>query len=214
MSYDYGNWVLVLVNVFIFYVFIKESFKPTTKVDWQSFRMIMAFIVALFAEMYGFPLTIYLLTSYFGNRLNLDFSHNNGHLLTTLLNIPGDPHFNFIHMLSIGFIIFSVVLLGKSWKILYAAQKNHQLATTGPYKFIRHPQYIAFILLIIGFLLQWPTIITILMAPFMIIRYVVLAHVEDKRMMDEHPRLFQRYRQLTPGFFPSVASIVKVIRSQ
>lgn len=205
---------MVFINVLIFYVFIKGSFKPTTKVDWQSFRMIMAFIVALFAEMYGFPLTIYLLTSYFGNRLNLDFSHNNGHLLTTLLNIPGDPHFNSIHIISNGLIIGGIILLGKAWKILYTAQKKHRLATTGAYKFIRHPQYSAFILIIIGFLLQWPTIITLLMAPLLIIRYILLAQSEDKRMMIEHPKTFQLYCLRTPGFFPSITYVIKAVLPQ
>lgn len=205
---------MVLINILIFYVFIKESFKPTTKVDWRTFGEIMAFIVALFAEMYGFPLTIYLLTSYFGNRLNLDFSHNNGHLLTALLKIPGNPHFNIIHIISNGLIIGGIILLGKAWKILYTAQKKHRLATTGAYKFIRHPQYVAFILIIIGFLLQWPTILTLLMAPILIIRYILLAKSEDKHMMIKHPKTNQLYRLRTPGFFPSITYVIKAVLPQ
>lgn len=207
--YDYGNWIMVFLNIGIFYIFIKESFKPTTKVDWRSFQMIMAFIIALFAEMYGFPLTIYLMTSYLGKRFNLDFTHNNGHLLNTLLGIKGDPHFNIIHLISNVLIVVGLLLLARAWKALYAAQRKYKLATLDVYKYIRHPQYLAFILIIVGFLIQWPTIITLLMAPILIIRYILLAKSEDSLMKLTHPTTYGVYRRTTPGFFPSVMIIAK-----
>lgn len=213
--YDYGNWLMVALNIFIFYYFIKESFKPTTKVDWMSFRMIMAFIVALFAEMYGFPLTIYLLTSYFGSKIpNLNFAHDNGHLLNTLLGIKGDPHFSVLHIISNVFIIGGIFLISQAWKTLYTAQKDHALATSGVYKYLRHPQYAAFILIIIGFLLQWPTFITLIMAPILIVRYVILAKSEEKQMLHEHSKSYQIYHRETPGFFPSIGHLLKTVLTQ
>lgn len=206
--YDYGNWLLVLFNIVLFLYFIKSAFKPRTKIDWRTYRIFGAFIVALFAEMYGFPLTIYLLTSFFGNRLGLDFAHNNGHILNTLLGLKGDPHFNILHITSYVFIIGGLILLGKAWEVLYKSQKQNQLATTSVYKYIRHPQYLAFILIIFGFLVQWPTIITLVMAPILIFRYIRLARAEEKEMLKEFGSVYKVYKNKVPGFFPSVKHLL------
>lgn len=214
MQNDYGQWWLAAFNIFLFGYFIKEAFKPVTKVDWRSFRMIMAFIIALFLEMYGFPLTIFLLTSVFGNRLEIDFSHNSGHLLNDFLGFRGDPHFSPPHILSYILVISGIVLLGKAWKVLYGSAKKHVLATSGPYAYIRHPQYLAFILIIIGFLLQWPTLITLLMAPILIWQYVRLGRQEDKQMLARFGDGYELYRQRTPGYFPKVESIVVNLRKK
>lgn len=202
--YDYGNWFLVIFNIILFLYFIKSAFKPRTKIDWRTYKIFGAFIVALFAEMYGFPLTIYLLTSFFGNRLGLDFTHNNGHILNTLLGLQGDPHFNILHIASYALIIGGLMLLGKSWEVLYKSQKENTLAITSVYKYIRHPQYLAFILIIFGFLIQWPTLITLIMAPILIFRYVRLARPEEKKMLKVFGKEYAAYKARVPGFFPSL----------
>ncbi len=211
MGYDYGNWLLVIVNIVLFLYFIKSAFKPRTKTDWTTFRYFGAFIVALFAEMYGFPLTIYLLTSYFGNRLGLDFTHNNGHILNTLLGLNGDPHFNILHIVSYALIIGGLVLLGKAWEVLYKAVRRHKLATTSVYAYIRHPQYLAFILIIFGFLVQWPTLITLFMAPILIWRYIRLAKTEEKEMLQKFGSAYAMYKKKTPGYFPSIKKLFNKI---
>lgn len=209
MEYDYGNWLFVLFNIVLFLYFIKSAFKPRTKTDWRTYHIFGAFIVALFAEMYGFPLTIYLLTSFFGNRFGLDFTHNNGHILTTLLGLKGDPHFNILHIASYALIIGGLILLGKAWEVLYSATKQHKLATDSVYKYIRHPQYLAFILIIFGFLVQWPTIITLLMSPILIFRYVRLAKLEDKEMLKQFGSTYALYKKETPGYVPSIKIFMK-----
>jgi len=205
---DYGNWLLVALNIILFLYFIKSAFKPRTKTDWATFRYFGAFIVALFAEMYGFPLTIYLLTSYFGNRLGLDFTHNNGHILNTLLGLKGDPHFSILHIISYALIIGGLVLLGSAWEVLYKAVRRHRLATGNVYQYIRHPQYLAFILIIFGFLVQWPTLITLLMAPILIWRYIRLARIEEKEMLQKFGTTYAKYLRKTPNYFPSIKKLV------
>ncbi len=209
--YDYGNWLLVLFNIILFLYFVKSAFKPRTKTDWRTYRIFGAFIAALFAEMYGFPLTIYLLTSFFGNKLGLDFTHNSGHLLNTLLGIKGDPHFSIFHIISYALIIGGLLLLGKAWEILYNAQKHHKLATESVYRYVRHPQYSAFIMIIFGFLVQWPTLITLIMAPILIVRYIKLARQEERDVEKQFGYAYRQYKTKTPGFFPSLVTIFQEI---
>lgn len=204
MEYAYGNWLLVLLNVVLFLYFIKSAFKPRTKTDWRTYKIFGAFIVALFAEMYGFPLTIYLLTSVFGSRLGLDFTHNNGHILNTLLGLQGDPHFNILHITSYALIIGGLILLGKAWEVLYKSQKHQKPAINSVYKYLRHPQYLAFIMIIFGFLIQWPTLITLVMAPILIFRYIRLAKAEEEEMLKKFGSVYRVYKNEVPGFFPSI----------
>lgn len=212
MEYAYGNWLMVLINIILFLYFLKTVFKPKTKTDWRSYRALGAFFVALFAEMYGFPLTIYLMTSFFGNRfLNLDFSHNNGHILNTIFGIKGDPHFSPFHIVSYALIFGGFLLIAKSWEVLYKAQKEDKLATTGAYHFIRHPQYLGFILIIAGFLFQWPTLITLFMAPILIIRYIRLGKEEEKAVAKKFGHEYALYKNETPAYIPSLKMMSAIL---
>jgi len=198
MKYEYGNWFLVVIISVVFLFFLKSVFKPRTRTDWQTYQSFSAFIIALFAEMYGFPLTIYLLTPFFGNKfLNIDFSHDSGHILNKILNLGGDPHFNWLHMLSNGLIVGGLILIASAWEILYKAQKQNILAVIGIYRHLRHPQYTGFILIIIGFLLQWPTLITLIMAPILIVRYFILAKQEEKEMEKRFGKTYLNYKKRT-----------------
>ena len=157
-STAYGLWGLVFLNSAIFIAFAFSFFKPHTTTDWRTFGAFSGFIVALFVEMYGFPLTLYLLSGWLAARYpGVDFlSHDSGHLLHTLLRIKGDPHFDIFHILSNVFILGGFLILSYAWQTLWQAQRRHQLACTGLYAWMRHPQYVGFILIMFGFLLQWP----------------------------------------------------------
>ena len=200
----YGLWFMVIINSAIFLMFAFSFTRPKTKRDWRSFGAFGSFIVALFAEMYGFPLTIYLLSGWLIKRYpGLDiYTHNSGHLWETLFNINGDPHFNFLHILSNVVIFVGFYIIAVSWKVLYESQKNHTLAITGPYAKVRHPQYIGFVLIMFGFLIQWPTLITLIMFPILITMYIHLAKVEEKEMLQEFGELYQKYLDETPRFWP------------
>jgi protein-S-isoprenylcysteine O-methyltransferase Ste14 len=199
----YGLWMLVLINSAIFILFAFSFFKPKTKRDWRTFGSFSAFLVALFVEMYGFPLTIYLLSGWLQSRFpGVDLGHDAGHLWYSLLGFEGDPHWNPIHILSNVVIVGGFLLLAAAWRVLYAAQQAGTLATTGPYRYVRHPQYVGFILVMLGFLLQWPTLVTLAMFPILVAMYVRLAHREEREVAAELGARWSAYADVTPRWFP------------
>lgn len=200
----YGLWSLVIINSLVFILFAFSFTRPRTTRDWRSLSAYSAFIMALFAEMYGFPLTIYLLSGWLGSRypdVNL-YAHETGHLWHTLLGMKGHGHVDPLHIFSEVLIFGGFFLLAASWEVLYRAQRTQTLATTGPYARIRHPQYAAFIVIMLGFLLQWPTIPTVLMFPVLVAMYVRLAHKEEDAVRAEFGESYARYAAATPAFFP------------
>ncbi|WP_137895353.1 isoprenylcysteine carboxylmethyltransferase family protein [Ramlibacter sp. 2FC] len=207
MSHDtpaYGLWTLVFFNSAVFILFAFSFFKPATSRDWRSFGAYSAFIVALFVEMYGFPLTLYLLSGWLQSRYpKLDIlSHDAGHLWATLLGEKGDPHFGVLHIASYVLLGGGFWLLSSAWHVLYHAQRHGILATTGPYARIRHPQYLAFVLILLGFLLQWPTLLTLLMLPVLLFMYARLAMTEETEMRAQFGEAYERYTRRTPRFIP------------
>lgn len=160
--------------------------------------------MALFVEKYGFPLTIYLMSGWLQTQYpGLDIlSHNSGHLWSTLLGEKGDPHFGVLHIGSYIFLGLGFFLLSKAWNVLYHAQRRHTLATAGPYARIRHPQYVAFVLILLGFLLQWPTLWTLVMFPVLFVMYARLAAKEESEMATRFGDDYQEYAKRTPRFIP------------
>lgn len=200
----YGLWALVVVNAAVFLVFAFSFTRPHTARDWWSFGAFAAFIIALFTEMYGFPLTIYLLSGWLLRRfpgLEL-WTHDTGHLWETLLGWTGDPHLNPLHLLSNLVIAAGFILLAAAWEVLYKAQRNRTLATSGPYRVVRHPQYGGFILIMLGFLLQWPTLPTLVMFPILVVMYVRLARREEADARAQFGPTYAMYARRTPPFLP------------
>jgi protein-S-isoprenylcysteine O-methyltransferase Ste14 len=193
----------------VFILFAYSFFKPRTGRDWRSFGAFSAFLVALFTEMYGFPLTIYLLSGWLQSRYpDVDwFSHDAGHLLEMMFGWKTNPHAGPFHLLSFVFIGLGFVLISVAWKALYDAQQSRSLATSGPYSYVRHPQYIGFILVMLGFLVQWPTILTLAMFPVLVAMYVHLAHVEEREVRAEFGATYDRYAASTRAWFPRLARL-------
>ena len=201
----YGLWTLVVLNSAVFLTFAFSFTKPQTARDWRSFGAFAAFIVALFAEMYGFPLSIYLLSGWLQTRYpGLDlFSHDNGHLWSTLLGSKGDPHLSPLHLASYLLLAGGFWLLASAWNVLYHAQRRQALATAGPYARIRHPQYVAFVLILLGFLLQWPTLLTLAMFPVLLAMYARLAISEEAEMRRLFGATYEAWAARTPRFVPA-----------
>ncbi|MEW6597006.1 MAG: isoprenylcysteine carboxylmethyltransferase family protein [Pseudomonadota bacterium] len=200
----YGLWSLVILNSALFIFFGFSFFKPKTKRDWRSFGAFSAFLVALFTEMYGFPLTIYLLLPWLKTQFpGVDWlTHDSGHLLEETIGWRGNPHFGPFHILSDIFIGGGFWLLAASWPPLYRAQKEGRLAAEGPYARIRHPQYVAFVLVMFGFLLQWPTIVTLAMFPILVVMYWRLALAEERDATNAFGEAYLAYKATTPAVFP------------
>lgn len=215
MNHDgpaYGLWMLVFINSAVFILFAFSFTKPQTRRDWRSLGGFSAFVVALFAEMYGFPLTIYLLFGWMQQKFPQTdlLSHESGHLWHLLLGLKGDPHFDILHLLSHVFVLGGLFLLAAAWRVLHAAQQRGALAVTGPYTYVRHPQYVGFVLIMFGFLLQWPTLLTLLMFPVLVIMYVRLARREETEVRRQHGAEYEQYAAKTPAFLPRLRSMRKV----
>ena len=200
----YGLWSLVVINSLVFIIFAFSFAKPQSSRDWRSFSAFSAFLIALFTEMYGFPLTIYLLSGWLAQQFpGVDFlSHDAGHLLEVIFGWRSNPHFGPFHILSTILIVLGFWLLASAWKVLYAAQRTRRLATTGPYARVRHPQYIGFVLIMTGFLLQWPTLVTLAMFPVLVFMYWRLARREEKDAREAFGEAYRRYEEDTPAFLP------------
>jgi protein-S-isoprenylcysteine O-methyltransferase Ste14 len=205
----YGLWSLVFINSAVFIIFAFSFFKPQTKRDWRSFSAFSAFLVALFTEMYGFPLTIYLLSGWLQSKYpDVDwFSHDAGHLLEMMFGWKSNPHFGPFHLLSFAFIGGGFLAISAGWKMLYDAQRRRTLATTGIYSYVRHPQYVGFILVMFGFLLQWPTLLTLAMFPILVFVYVRLSRIEEREVLDEFGADYEEYMRDVPAFLPRLGDL-------
>jgi methanethiol S-methyltransferase len=207
----YGLWGLVIVNSVVFILFAYSFFKPRTGRDWRSFGAFSAFLVALFTEMYGFPLTIYVLSGWLQSRYpNVDwFSHDAGHLLEMMFGWKTNPHFGPFHVLSFAFIGAGFVVIAGAWRVLYEAQQRRVLAPAGPYAYVRHPQYVGFVLVLLGFLVQWPTVLTLAMFPVLVFMYVKLARAEERETLVAFGDAYRKYMADVPAFVPDLTAKLK-----
>ena len=201
--YDYGLWFMVIVNAALLLVFLLSFLRPAQRREWGGFGVVAAFLVALFTEMYGFPLTIYLLAAALGRDPFPDpFAHESGNLIASLLGIE---QWSWLFMLAGGVLIMiGVLIVAAGWRRVYAAQRNESLATDGAYEIVRHPQYSGLLVMIAGALVQWPTLVTVVMAPVLAFTYVRLAAREEAAMRRRFGAAYDDYARRTPAFIPAV----------
>ncbi len=200
----YGLWTLAVLNAAFFIFFAWSFYTPLTTRDWRSFGLYSAFVVALFAEMYGFPLSLFLLSGWLSSRFpEVNWlSHDAGHVLEMMFGWRSNPHIGPLHILSFVLIGGGFWLLARAWPVLYQAQRSGELAQTGPYARLRHPQYVGFALIMTGFLVQWPTLLTLVLYPVMLITYVRLAINEEHETRARFGTAYEQYADAVPRFFP------------
>jgi protein-S-isoprenylcysteine O-methyltransferase Ste14 len=205
MGDDFGGglWLLVALDSALFIAFAASFFRPQTSRDWRVMGAYSAFIVALFAEMYGFPLTLYLLSGWLGTAFPLLLpTHAGGHLLNDLIGWTGDPHVSPFHIASYVLMIAGFLVLSRAWPVLWKAQREDELAAAGPYARVRHPQYAGFLLIMIAFLVQWPTLVTVGMFPILAFAYRRLALTEEREMRRRFGTRYDDYAAVTPRLLP------------
>lgn len=200
-EYAYGMWVIVIFNIGLFLFFILSYLTPKGQLEWRNMGVVIAFIVALFSEMYGFPLTIYLLTGWLGDAYPVlqPFNHKFGHLWVVVFG-GSDEAWATVMGLSLLIMLAGFVLMSKGWRQVHAG--HGELVIEGVYAYVRHPQYTGLILLIVAFLVQWPTLLTVIMAPILLYAYVRLARSEERMMQAQFDDVYLEYAKDLPKFFP------------
>tara|TARA_B100000965_G_scaffold393585_1_gene404681 strand:- start:2383 stop:3081 length:699 start_codon:yes stop_codon:yes gene_type:complete len=198
-DYAYGSWGLVITMVVISLFFLVRFIPLRTRLEKRSGGALATFLVALFAEMYGFPLTIYLLGHFFGVKIGLD--HVSGHLLGDLITWLGLGNGWFIVMaVSNALLILGLWMISSGWQLVYEAEGK--LVTHGLYKHMRHPQYTGIFVITLAFMIQWPTLATLALWPFVIAMYIRLAKREEQDALEQFPVEYADYMERTPRFFP------------
>ena len=185
---------IVIVSWVFYRVFVPKSWK-----EWARAGVVQAFIIAFYAEMYGFPLTVYALTRWLG--LDVSGTFWDGNLWIYLTGTPAAMLVSMIIGYSIAF--FGVALVSAGWREVYRTRKENRLAKEGPYAFVRHPQYTGLFLVVFGEgVVHWPTVFSLAAFPIIVVAYLLLARKEERQMVDRFGNEYLEYQERVPMFLP------------
>lgn len=193
-----GAWALAIIMIVVISWFLYRYLAPKTWREWANAGVVQAFIIALYAEMYGFPLTIYLLSRYFG----LDKTNLNASLWSTLLGL-GETGMMIAMLLGYAFVFLGIGIFFQGWRQVHRARQQNRLVTDGLYRFVRHPQYTGLFIALFGEgIVHWPTLFSVGLFPIIVFAYVRLAKKEEQRVLKEFGEEYEAYQQRVPMFIP------------
>jgi protein-S-isoprenylcysteine O-methyltransferase Ste14 len=199
----YGNWTDVFIVSGVFLAFVLGLVWPRGRAEWRNAGLYLAFLISLFVEMFGIPLTIFIVAPLLDLRA-LDFGMTESHLWAYLLDrariMPLAWGVYLVMAISMALVAIGLALVAVGWAQVFGAR--YQLVTSGVYRFVRHPQYLGLMLVIIALIIQWPTIPTLLMAPLLIAMYVLQARREDRELQARFGDAFAAYASRVPAFIP------------
>jgi len=185
---------MIVVASWLFY----RYFAPRTWREWASAGVVQAFIIALYAEMYGFPLTIYLMARFFG----LDRYNLNANLWSSLVGI-GDTGMLISMLLGYALLFIGIGIFIQGWRELYRAHRDNRPATDGLYGLVRHPQYTGLFIGLFGEgVVHWPTLFSVGLFPVIVLVYVLLARSEEKKVLQQFGEEYRAYQRRVPMFIP------------
>ncbi|MGH8221917.1 MAG: methyltransferase family protein [Woeseiaceae bacterium] len=201
----YGDWYNVMAASALFLSFVLALAWPRGRAEWRSAGLYSAFLISLFVEMFGVPLTILLLAPLLdlpAFAFGLGESHLWAYLLARTGIVPLGWGVWLVMTASLALIVTGMALLALGWAQVYGARDR--LQTRGLYALIRHPQYLGLIFIVLAFNIQWPTLPTLVMAPLLIIMYIRQARREDRDLNARFGGEYLRYAARVPAFLPRV----------
>ena len=206
----YFNWWLVGAYIVLLAIFLFGILRPRRKTEWRSAGAAQAWVIALYAEMYGTPLTAYLAMGFLGRSQGDAEEHYNGHLWPLFFNLSENATVQAQFICTVvgqATILVGALLAVFGWRQLHSAAKSGTMAQTGLYRYVRHPQYTGFFLFLIGSMINWPTLATLLTLPVLLVVYIRLARSEERDAIAEFGDRYREYMTRTGRFFPKLGRL-------